>query len=74
MKTHSEIAHQHGAFKICLMMTSGEMGQYWVMNLHKMLKFVIGHVGKPTGYKECNGSKESCEIMASEVPPVIRNQ
>ena len=53
---------------------AGEMGQYWVMNLHKMLKFVIGHVGKPTGYKECNGSKESCEIMASEVPPVIRNQ
>ena len=28
MKTHSEIAHQYGAFKICLMMTSGEMGQY----------------------------------------------
>ena len=27
MKTHSEIAHQYGAFKIFLMM-SGEMGQY----------------------------------------------
>ena len=28
MKTHSEIAHQYGAFKIFLMMMSGEMGQY----------------------------------------------
>ena len=27
MKTHSEIAHQYGAFKIFLMMPSGEMGQ-----------------------------------------------
>ena len=27
MKTHSEIAHQYGAFKIFLLMTSGEMGQ-----------------------------------------------
>ena len=27
MKTHTEIAHQDGAFKIFLMMTSGEMGQ-----------------------------------------------
>ena len=27
MKTHSDIAHQYGAFKIFLMMTSGEMGQ-----------------------------------------------
>jgi hypothetical protein len=27
MKTHSEIAHQYGAFKIFLMVTSGEMGQ-----------------------------------------------
>ena len=27
IKTHSEIAHQYGALKIFLMMTSGEMGQ-----------------------------------------------
>ena len=27
IKTHSEIAHQYGAFKIFLLMTSGEMGQ-----------------------------------------------
>ena len=28
IKMHSDIAHQYGAFKICLMMMSGEMGQY----------------------------------------------
>ena len=28
IKTHSEIAHQYGALKIFLLMTSGEMGQY----------------------------------------------
>ena len=29
MKTHSEIAHQYSAFKIFLMMTSDEIGQYY---------------------------------------------
>ena len=28
IKTHSEVAHQYGAFKIFLLMTPGEMGQY----------------------------------------------
>ena len=32
MKTHSEIAHQYGAIKIFLLMTSGEMGHYLTMH------------------------------------------
>ena len=38
---HSDIAHQYGAVKITLMMTSGELGQYKVLLIVGFVDFMF---------------------------------